>query len=151
MHDPVGELAAILADGGGPAETLGVAAAAGVSGRVQVTVGPATWMCVDLPSRPARAGDTLLVTTSNSPTVVRNLTREKNPPTAPAKTSINTTASSGAYSWTDGTQLGTYANDIAAVTRALAGDINENRADLQDLRDEIETLKTALKASGTVK
>lgn len=67
------------------------------------------------------------------------------------------TTSSGAYDWTDGSQLGTYAADIAEVTRYLAGDINTLRqvlnwhaGDINANRDAINALITGHNAMRNV-
>ena len=66
MSDPTVELAALIAENPGAAEVMGTAASASIDGIVQVQVGPSVWRCTDLPFKPARAGDTLLISSSNS-------------------------------------------------------------------------------------
>ena len=76
------------------------------------------------------------------------------PPSPPG---INSTASSGQYSWTDGTQMGTYVNEMSGTTRNLAGELNELRDDVQALRDAsaanqavIAALRSALISQGHI-
>ena len=128
-----------------------VAATNAVDGIVMVQIGPDVWPALDLYSKPASAGDTLTVEDAgNSLTVVRNITREKNPPVAPGTNTPDTTVSSGCYDWTDDTQLGAYAQDIAETTRALAADINRLRTSYQDLSAKYNALLAAVKAAGIV-
>lgn len=62
--------------------------------------------------------------------------------------STNTVASSGAYDWTDGSQLAQYARDIATVTRALAADINSLRATNNALVAIVNAQAAALRERG---
>ncbi len=167
MSDPTVELAALIAENPGAAEVMGTAASASIDGIVQVQVGPSVWRCTDLPFKPARAGDTLLISSSNSPAVIRNITREKSPPAAPSNVSVNqalstvdqriTTftpiASSGAYDYIvdddDWTALRAYLRDIAAATRGIAADKNvlqtavaQAIADLNQLRSDVTGVAT---------
>ena len=62
--------------------------------------------------------------------------------------SANTVASSGAYDWTDGTQVAQYARDIATVTRALAADLNSLRATNNALVAIVNAQAAALRERG---
>lgn len=140
MSDPISELAGMLGAVAPTVEVMGTAVAPAAAGMVQVQVGPAVWLCTDLPSRPATAGDTVAVRTGNAPAVTRNLTREKNPPSSGA---TDMTVSSGQYAWTDGTQMGTYVNELSAISRAQAADMNR-------LRTSVQQIQTALRNAGVV-
>lgn len=146
------ELATSLVPAGQQDRTRrGTAAAASSGGTVLAMIGGRTWSCTDLPNRPAAEGDTLIIReTVNGREVLRNITREKNPPLAPANTAINTTVSYGQYAWTDGSQMGTFVNELATISRAQAADINQLRADVRALQTELAALKTALKTAGIV-
>ena len=122
----------------------GWAADASDGTHVQVQLGAQVVVCTDLPKRPAAKGDKLSVRwKGNSGAVLRNYTREANPPAAPSNASVSGSSasgstgatgitSSGCYAWTDGTQLGNYARDIAASTRGLAADLNSHDDMLAD-------------------
>lgn len=75
------ELATSLLPGQQDRIRRGTAAAASSGGTVAVMIGERTWSCTDLPNRPAAEGDTLVIREAgNAREVVRNITREKNPP-----------------------------------------------------------------------
>ena len=139
-----------------PTEYLGVAVTPSAGGRVTVDVAGSLWNCLDLPNTPAALSDTLMVTeTGNDHMVTQNVTQTKNPPTGPPNitvnqdlTTVNTVSSSGQYSWTDGTQMGTYVNELSAVTRSLAADLNQLRVDCQAMAADVNTLRTDVMSIG---
>ena len=165
-------VAARLVSGQTSREVPGQAVSAGDGTHVQVQIGVQVWTATDLPKRPAAVGDMLTIRErQGSRQVVRNLTREANPPAAPSNASVSGSSasgstgatgitSSGCYAWTDGTQLGNYARDVAASTRGLASDLNSHddmlaeHADLigdltsasEDHADDIATLENTLNA-----
>ena len=139
-----------------PTEYLGVAVTPSAGGRVTVDVAGSLWNCLDLPNTPAALSDTLMVTeTGNDHVVTQNVTQTKNPPTGPPNvtvnqdlTTVNTAASSGQYSWTDGTQMGTYVNELSAVTRGLAADLNQLRENCQAMAADVNKLRTDVMSIG---
>lgn len=81
MTDSVDDLVRALLPEGRDRTRRGTAASASADGKVLVEIGASTWACTDLPHRPAAAGDTLVIREAgNAREVVRNITREKNPP-----------------------------------------------------------------------
>ena len=176
-------VAARLVSGQTSREVPGQAVSAGDGTHVQVQIGVQVWTATDLPKRPAAVGDMLTIRErQGSRQVVRNLTREANPPTAPSDASVSGSSasgstgatgitSSGCYAWTDGTQLGNYARDIAASTRGLAADLNshddmladhaglindligtvsDQKNDIATLKNTINALMTQLKTAGVI-
>lgn len=125
MTDPIVELAGMLDSGTLSGDVMGTAAGASSGGQVQVMVGPNAIQCTDLPSKPAAAGDTLIIRSGNAPAVVRNLTREKNPPPAPPDVAVNQNLATVDQRITTIPQYassGTYDFTIGTVSVSLTGD-----------------------------
>lgn len=125
-------------------------------GWVEALIDGQTWPVAD-PTRRVKTGDALTVALQgNTRTLATNDTDVGTPAPSPTKiattatnnTTVNSTVSSGAYAWTDGTQMGTYAADIAAVTRSLAGDINQLRADVAALKNALNGNATLANTGG---
>ena len=150
MTDPIVELAGMLDSGTTSGEVMGTAAAASSGGQVQVMVGPNAIACTDLPSKPAAAGDTLVIRSGNAPVVVRNLTREKNPPVAPPDTSVNQALSTVDQRTTSIPQYassGVYDYSIGTVSVSLTGDAQTIQIpNVTEIRNYLRDLATGSRA-----
>ena len=132
----------------------GVTTSAAASGRISVMVAGAVVPAVIPGSfRAALAvGQDIRLSVQGSTYTVDSVLSALSTPTVAAPPSasgispgVNGSGSSGCYDWDDGgSQLGNYAQDIAEVTRALAGDINELRGDVGDHASDISSLKTTV-------
>ena len=157
-------VAARLVSGQTSREVPGQAVSAGDGTHVQVQIGVQVWTATDLPKRPAAVGDMLTIRErQGSRQVVRNLTREANPPAAPTDVDDNADTgagssgitSSGLYDYTIGTtsysafpvvvpnvtEVRNYTRDGATVTRGLAGDLNGHDDVLADHGDRLNAIE----------
>ena len=145
----VGRMIRAAATTGATRYVNGVTTAAPANGRISVDIGdqviPATIpgsfraaLAADQNVRLAVQGTVYVVDSVLSPLPTPAVSSV--PSDADTSGASDSTVSSGAYDWTDGTQMGTYARDIAASTRGIAGNLNTLRSVVLSIRDTLNDL-----------